>query len=223
MESRTVSDVDAVVRAVDTIDAENFAAYGGGWPGEVGTALVDAVFSIRAQYHANTPGRGVLGRVKTLRETHPDAKDDLRAVVALGAERLAEIMGDGKTAQRPKSTCVIDAARAFLAMDPPVRTAADLLAADPAEVKRSYTGVRGLSWITAEYFQMLLGIPGVKADVMIVRFVNAALASAELPPVDAREARQLVLDAHAADSHGVGLTQYEHAVWRTQGALAESD
>lgn len=37
------SAVGAVAQAVAVIDATEFAAFGGGWPGEIGTALVDAV------------------------------------------------------------------------------------------------------------------------------------------------------------------------------------
>lgn len=65
------SAVDAVRQAVAVIDATEFAAYGGGWPGEIGTALVDAVFSIRATYQSQNPKAGVLHRVQMLKSTHP--------------------------------------------------------------------------------------------------------------------------------------------------------
>ena len=214
--------VDAVVRAASALDEAEFEAYGGGWPDEVGTALVDAVFSIRARYASATPGRGVYGRLVEFRRLHPDATNDLRTLVALGSEGLAAVMGGAKTAGRPKSDCVIEAAEALLALDPPVRTAADVLTADPAAVKSAYAGVHGLGWVTCEYFQMLLGILGVKADTMIVRFVNTALAAADLPAVDEAEARRLVIDAHAVDPRGATLTQYEHALWRAKGNLAEA-
>lgn len=222
MTSTHDSAVGAVVRAASALDEAEFAAYGGGWPDEVGTALVDAVYSIRARYHSTEPGSGVYGCVVELRRLHPEVANDLRALVELGSDRLAEIMGRGKTASRRKSECVIEAAEALLALDPPVCTATDLLAADPADVKRAYTGVHGLGWVTCEYFQMLLGVFGVKADTMIVRFVNAALASADLPSVTAEEARRLVIDAHGVDSRGATLTQYEHALWRAKGNLAEA-
>lgn len=38
--------------------------------------------------------------------------------------------------------------------------------------------MHGLGKVTAEYLLMLLGVPGLKADVMILRFVNDALAAA---------------------------------------------
>ncbi len=67
---------------------------------------------------------------------------------------------------------------------------------------------------------MLLGVPGVKADRMIVRFVNAALAAARLDAVDARTARELVVQAYAFEPRGETLTHYEHAIWRAKGELA---
>lgn len=150
--------VDAVRRAVARIDKAEFAAYGGGWPHEVGTALVDAAFSMQA--------------------------------------------------------------KAFLRLDPPVRTAAEVRERDPQLISSTYASVRGLGGITAEYFLMLLGVPGVKADVMIVRFVNAALAAENLSRVGAKDARELVVQSHGQDDHGVGLIAYEHAIWRTRGSLA---
>jgi len=92
--------VDAVIQAVARIDAAEFAAYRGGWPGQVGMALVDAVFSIRARYDAS-----VLPRLRTLKEHHPEISDDLQALVDLGADEVRRVMGSTKTARRHKADC----------------------------------------------------------------------------------------------------------------------
>ena len=212
--------VHALAAEVAKLDAEEFTAYSGGWKGNVGTALVDAVFSIRARYQANDPSKGVIGRLKTFNERHPEAMDDLRALVAVGEQELRDIMGSGVSGSQTKAACVIAAAQALLALEPPVATANDLLAANPHAVKKAYTSVDGLGWVTCEYFQMLLGTPGVKADRMIVRYVNAALAAAGLDPVDGRGARSLVEQAYEMDPRAETLTHYEHAVWRAKGELA---
>lgn len=212
--------VDAVRRAAARIDKAEFAAYGGGWPDEVGTALVDAAFSMRARYHSENPGAGVFHRVQKFQSTFPRATDDLEALAALDVNELRSIMGSGKSAGRHKAECVLDAAKAFLRLDPPVRTAAEVRERDPQLISNTYASVRGLGGITAEYFLMLLGVPGVKADVMIVRFVNAALAAENLSRVGAKDARELVVQSHGQDDHGVGLIAYEHAIWRTRGSLA---
>lgn len=212
--------VRALISEVAKLEEEEFTAYSGGWKGNIGTALVDAVFSIRAKYQAKDPTKGVSGRLRTFNDSHPGTMNDLTALVDVGAEELANIMGNTVTSGRRKADCVIEAAEALLALDPAIVTAEDLLEADQSAVKAAYTSVHGLGWVTCEYFQMLLGIPGVKADRMIVRFVNAALETAGLESVDARGARALVKEAYEQTPRGETLTHYEHAIWRAKGDLA---
>lgn len=212
--------VRAVLAETAKLNDDEFTAYSGGWKGRVGTALVDAVFSIRARYRVDDPSKGVGGRLKTFNAKYPEAINDLAALAAVGEHDLAEIMGRTKTGGRSKAACVIGAAEALLKVEPPITTADDLVAADTARVQAAYTSVHGLGWVTSEYFQMLLGVPGVKADRMIVRFVNAALAGAGMDAVDARTARELVVQAYAAEKRGETLTHYEHAIWRAKGELA---
>lgn len=219
----TDAQVGALVAETRKIADSEFTEYGGGWKGRIGTALVDAVFSIRAKYTAKDPTRGVIGRLVAFNEARPEAMDDLDALIELGEHELARIMGRGVTGGRKKAACVIEAAQNLRALDPPVTTAADLLGADPLQVKKAYTSVHGLSWVTCEYFQMLLGKPGVKADTMIVRFVNAALEASGLDPVDARSARELVVQASGVDVRGATLTHFEHALWRAKGQLVVDD
>jgi hypothetical protein len=76
----------------------------------------------------------------------------------------------------------------------------------------------GLGEVTAEYFAMLLGHPGVKADTMIRRFVSKALTRAGLPAVGRQEAHRLVKAAHEADGRGENLTRTDHAIWRFERA-----
>lgn len=213
----------AVVREVAKIEATEFAEYGGGWPDQIGLALLDAVFSIRAKYNAKTEGRGVLGRVLAFRDAHPEAFDDLDRLVALGSDEIAWVMGDAVTSQRRKADCVVEAANALLALTPAVRTADDARAAGPTAIQAAYTGVRGLGWVTAKYFLMLMGAQDVKADSMIQRFVNGALHEAGLEAVGAQGAYELVIAAHGVDDRGVGLTEYEHAIWRRKGELIIED
>jgi len=205
--------VDAVIQAVARIDAAEFAAYRGGWPGQVGMALVDAVFSIRARYDASA-----LPRLRTLKEHHPEISDDLQALVDLGADEVRRVMGSTKTARRHKADCVIDAATAMLTLSPPLRRADEVREHEDA-ARHAYTSVRGLGPVTATYFLMLLGKDGVKPDRMIRRFVNAALAAENLGSATSDQAGTLLTRAHARDGHGVSLTAYEHAVWRAKGRV----
>ena len=69
----------------------------------------------------------------------------------------------------------------------------------------------GLTWT---YFLMLAGVPGVKADRMVVRYVSRALGR----ETDARESASLV--AAVADRSGVSQTMLDHAIWRKESGRA---
>lgn len=222
----STAELDAVIAEIDKIDEDAFHVMERedyGWQHDIAAALIDAVFSIRATYHSESPDRGVLNRLRTFRSMHPEVSDDLRALVALGAHGIAETMGDSKTAGRRKGECVIEAAQVLLSLDPPVATADDLRRADKDVIRSAYTSVRGLGDVTAEYFQMLLGQPGVKPDIMIRRFANAALAASGLSPVSCGRAHDLAAEAHARDDHGVDLSRFDHAIWLQKGKLRVSE
>ena len=210
----TTPQLDAVIAAVHRVPEENFAAYRGGYPDEIGSALVDAVFSIRARYHSKTPGRGVLNRVQNFRAAHPDATNDLSALIALGSAPIEEVMGSTVTGGRPKAIAVIDAAEKYI--DAKVKTAEDLRGLDGMEAKKIYTSVKGLGPVTFEYFRMLLGIPGVKTDVMIKRFVTKALDAAGLDDVSTATAGQLIREAHKVAGRKESLTHFDHAIWLSE-------
>lgn len=218
MGHRTDSELAAVVKAANAIADEEFEVYGGGWKNEISTALLDAVYSIRAVYRSDHPGVGVFGRLQTFRSDHESVTDDLSRLASLDVEVVDGIMGNTRSSQRRKSEIVKEVAQRFV--DEGVSSASDFTSRDIAEMKRIYTSVKGIGWITFEYFAMLLGVPGVKADTMIVRFVNRALEAEELPPVDTRRARELVVSAYEETGRGATLTHFDHAIWRAESDLA---
>ncbi|MDE9367245.1 hypothetical protein PZ938_16620 [Luteipulveratus sp. YIM 133132] len=65
----------------------------------------------------------------------------------------------------------------------------------------------GLTW---SYFLMLNGVPGVKADRMVTRYVGSAVRR----HVDARDAAALV--SALADERGINRTKLDHAIWRKE-------
>lgn len=224
--------LEALITQISKIPDSEFAEYRGGWPDQIGTALVDAVFSIRAKYDAKNESRGVRGRTRRLITEHPEVADDLQALVNLGADQIQSIMGDAVTSKRRKSTCVVEAAENLLRLDPPVRTAADFLGSTTEQeaidarvdqIRKQYTKVRGLGDVTAEYFTMLLGIPGVKADTMVLKFVNGSLKAAGLKRVNRERARELMGEAFHASDRTTSLTHFDHAIWRTKGELVSSE
>ena len=213
--------IAAVAKALGHIPEENFTAWPGGWPDQIGMSLVDAVFSIRAVYKTRNPAKGVLGRAKSFRDAYPGAANDLECLRNLGERRIREVMGNGKTVGRYKSECIIEAANNFLSLKHPVRVATHLQTLNPAH-KRAYTNVRGLGEVTYEYFTMLLGKPGIKADRMIRGFVDAALKEQHLAPVEASTARRIVAAVQAADRPDVELHKFDHAIWMYQRDLAKT-
>lgn len=210
-------ELETLLGAVDKVQEHYFSEYPGGWGGQISTALVDAVFSIRARYWAKDPEKGVIGRLRRFRCLHPKAQDDLSLLVDVGPDELREIMGNTRTFTRHKSEAVMDAAERFLAAG--VVHAEDFLSIDPRQMKRVYTSVPGLGWVTFEYFSMLLGRPGVKADSMITRFVSQALGGDVTP----QKARMLIGAAYERVDKGESLTHFEHGIWKYQSDLASSN
>lgn len=133
----TSAQLDAVIAATRHIPEANFTAYRGGYPQEISTALIDAVFSIQAQYDSATPGRGVRNRVQAFRSENPGVINDLSALVDLGAEHVVQIMGKGKTGRRLKAGAVLEAAAGYVAIG--VNSADDFRGLEPATAKRVYT------------------------------------------------------------------------------------
>ena len=92
----TSAQFDAVIAATRHIPESNFTAYRGGYPQEISTALIDAVFSIQAQYDSATPGKGVRNRVQAFRSANPSAINNLSALIDLGTEHVVQMMGKEK-------------------------------------------------------------------------------------------------------------------------------
>ena len=83
-----------------------------------------------------------------------------------------------------------------------------------AEVKAGWLRVSGQrSGISWRYFLMLAGVPGVKADRMICRFVQNATGKTK-PAIAPGVAAQAV--AGAALRLNVSATTLDHAIWRWQ-------
>lgn len=210
--------IEAVIKATQEIDKAKFLVAPDGWPDQIGMALIDAVYSIQAKYFAVDPAKGVLNRARAFRDKYSEVTNNLELLRTLGEGTIREVMGNGKSNGRYKSVCVIEATENLLSLDPPIKTASQLDPLDPA-TKRAYTSVRGLGWITYEYFTMLLGKPGVKADTMICRFINEALMKEGLNPVDSHRARHLVEMAHKEVYPHIRLNHFDHAIWLHQRDL----
>ncbi|GAB2956380.1 hypothetical protein LWP59_34980 [Amycolatopsis acidiphila] len=104
----------------------------------------------------------------------------------------------------PKAVAIVAVARRLTAAG--VHRAADLR--EPTDLhKHAYLSVPGLGTVTWAYFLMLLGIPDVKADVWINRFVARAVRAG------LSAAASQVLVKSAADRLGVSSIELDHAIW----------
>lgn len=206
-------DVTELRAYVATHLGDDWVEWPGGRPGEAEVALVDAVMSIRARY--GRPGgmqddvllapTGVHRAVAAYRALRGSGRlDDLRVLAQMDVGSLERAVGSQKTAGVPKAEAIVRAASALV--DVGVLAADDVEPANPRQ-KRAYTSVRGLGWVTWEYFGMLLGRPGVKAD----RWVVQAVRNAVRRPVTPTVARDVVLGAAAALERSP--TVLEHALW----------
>ena len=206
------TDVRQVVDFItDELPRDSWTPWPGGWPDQIEAALIDAVLSISARYGSETNGvRGAVARYRA--SVGLDRPDDLAQLSSQDPEQLQTVLNDQKISGRTKASAIVEAATNLLAVG--VKSAADLDPQNPVQ-KKAYTSVHGLGWVTWEYFGMLLGKPGIKADRWIVRFVNRALDR----EVTAAEAKALLIEA-AAELEATP-TELDHAIWAHERDLQE--
>lgn len=177
-----------------------------GWPGNVELALIDAVLSIRAVYGvtADTGVRGAIKRYKT--ESGRDSWDDLSVLGGVESVWLQEVLANKqKTGRVPKAEAIVSAAGRLA--DSGARHAADI-DRNSAEQRNAYCGTRGLGPVTWDYFLMLVGHDGVKADTLVTRFVAEALGR----KLGDREVSRLVTEA--AKKLEIPASALDHSIWR---------
>jgi hypothetical protein len=185
-------------------------------------AIIDSVWSIGVRYRGVL---NVLDRYRTLRRangTDPehDTPADLVGVIEKlgGPEGFADAV---QNRQRTSSRSGILKAEAVLLearhlREERIASSEDLLRADPGKldaIRARWVSVPGQgSGLSLDYFLMLSGLPGVKADRMIRRFVASALRLPNELAISADDARRLVRDA--ARRFGVDERVLDYAIWR---------
>lgn len=222
--------VEAVIRHIETTigrDPAGWERWPGGWPDEIGTSLVDAVFSARAQYKPKY-GRGIHPLVAAWRTATDESQVSLRALrddlLRRGPDAWAKAFGNEQhSPSRPvdapggptKAAAVLQATSLLCAADPPIDSADDIDIRNVSEVKQILRSVPGIGYATTNYFLMLLGLPGVKPDRMIHRFLHDATHRNWSDLL----AEQLITQA-ASLLNGVEAHQLEHSIWSYQSVRA---
>lgn len=205
--------IEAFVRDLKTIPEDQFEVYQKGWEGQLGMALIDAVYSKQTQYKTSR-GKGLLPRLRTFQEKHHGAGKDLRELAKLSEEDLRLILGNGVTNGRSKASAVLEAAGNLIALN--VFTAQQY---DHHKIthRGAYLRVHGLGPVTYNYLGMLLGYPDTKPDVWIIRAVQRVAADANIDTtINAKVARVVLTEAHRRTALGKTVTHMDHAVWLTE-------
>lgn len=181
-------------------------AFPEGWPGNVELALIDTVLSIRAVYGvtADTGVRGAIKRYKAA--TERTEWDDLKALGTADPVWLSEVLSNRqKTGRVLKAEAIVSAAGRLA--DAGVLHSEDVDRNSDTQ-RRAYCGTRGLGPVTWQYFLMLVGHDGVKADTLVTRFVTEALGRKS----DSETVARLVTKA-AADLD-MPAADLDHSIWR---------
>ena len=190
-------------------------------------AVIDSLWSIGVRY---TGVRNVIARYRAFRlrggaDADQDTPADLADAIdgAGGPEAFAEIVANRQRTSSRGGILKAEAVRfaTDVLIDAGVSVPADIASATPEQLmdlRGRWTGIRGqasgLSW---EYFLMLTGRQGVKADRMVRRFVADALKRDE-QEISQVDARQLVTEA--AGLLGLSVSQLDFAIWLHQSGNA---
>lgn len=205
--------VDAFERDVRTIPNEKFEVYQKGWEGQLGMALVDAVYSKQMLYKTKR-GKGLLPRLLAFKEKYPLAGLDLRELVKLSETNLQDVLGSGVTNGRSKASAVLEAATALVQLGAYTHDQYDH--GNQAQ-RDAYLNIHGLGSVTHNYFGMLLGYPDTKPDTWIVHAVQRVADAENLDvKVNSKLARNVVLEAHRRTKLGKTVTHMDHAIWLTE-------
>jgi hypothetical protein len=190
----------------------------------VGLAILDAVWSIGVRYQSveNVVARYRAERIAGGHDPEADRPEDLRRFIEAcgGPEEFASRMRNRqRTSTRNgilKAEAVLHEARILEREG--IGVPADLAAAGEERLdhlRREWSTVTGqASGVSWRAFSMLVGLPDVKPDRMIRRFVAAALGRSSAAAVGVDEARDLVMAAAA--SLGVPPRDLDRAIWAHQ-------
>ena len=205
--------IDAFERDVRTIPGEKFEVYQNGWEGQLGMALLDAVYSKQMLYKTKR-GKGLLPRLWAFKEKYPHAGLDLRELLKLSEANLQEVLGHGVTNGRTKASAVLEAAKNFVQLGVYTHDQYDHHNHEQAD---AYLQVHGLGQVTHNYFGMLLGYPDTKPDTWIIHAVQRVADAERLGvSVNSKLARTVVTEVHRRTKLGKTITHMDHAIWLTE-------
>jgi hypothetical protein len=204
-------------------DPAQWTKWPGGWPDDIESALIDAVFSARAMYRSKR-GRGISRKIAEWQRARTRSTYSLDVLIAeidaVGVAAWARSFGNlqpspGRSTEAPrgpsKAAAVREAAEKLRKAD--INVADDINTTTAATAKTTLRSISGIGYATANYFLMLLGVPGIKPDRMIHRFLKDAAGHA-FSNAYAEQVLQPVAAHFGVQEHAL-----DHAVWWYQRRL----
>lgn len=188
-----------------------------GYPGSLALCIIDAIYSTGSHYTS------VINTVTRYRQARGD-DDGVEALLASidaagGSTAWASDVVDNRKPAHTKAGAVLKAEvvrqAAEMLRELGIDTVPDLLAAlgDDPRVSEVHARWKQLpsqrSGVTFNYFLILAGLPSVKPDRMVLRFLDDALDGAELSRADAVD-----LISATAVRMGVDVRALDHMIWR---------
>jgi hypothetical protein len=188
-------------------------------------ALIDAVYSIRSRYSAvqrvvaaycaatGTSGEALTGRSSPGFREHGLDQLLLAAGSLTGADLARRLFGGSRSRSAGilKADLCIAVARRLQAES--VTEIGHLRQrAGEAAVRRAWTGVYGLGWVTWQYFCSLAGIEHLKPDVMLMRFVACTLGR-NVGPAETDALLTCAFEQLATSWPGLSKRALDHSIW----------
>lgn len=191
-------------------------------------AVIDSIYSTGNHYTGviNAVNRYRRARIDEGADPDRDGAQDLVSAVDRwgGFDGLIERTNKWKTSTRtgapPKAEAAYGAAKALVeqGMDQVIDVRRALATREQQEsspLKRQWLNLPGQrSGLTWTYFLMLCGVPGVKADRMVIGYVSRVLEQ----DVSGQRARELV--GNLAQRLEINELHLDHAIWRHESGRA---
>jgi len=222
-----MSDSEVVAKFVARVNADfpegvpSLPDYG--YRDSLALCAIDSVYSLAARYGSaqNARDRYMSTRRDAGAQPGVDSLRDLVSAIdeaggpAVAAESLFSNRQVAPGTRRRKAEALYGAAHRLMRSDIGVVTAANLRAraAEAGEldmVRRAWVAEPGLGYASWRYLLMLAGVPGVKIDRMITRYVGATIGSSR--------SKVLIEEAFAAaaESLAVGVHELDNAIWQKE-------
>ena len=205
-------------------EREQWAQWPGGWPDDIESALVDAVFSARAVYRSGY-GRGIYASVVAWQHRRKRCTYSLDALLAeidaAGVPGWTDSFGNHQVAPRRPTTAPLGRSKAAALREAAwtlrqenINAAGHVTTVNAAMVKLALLSVPGIGYATVNYFLMLLGVPGIKPDRMIHRFLQDATGH-PFTNTHAEQVLRAAAELLRAEPH-----EFDHAIWGYQSTRA---